>query len=86
MMDEALNNQVIKSIEDTYLKEFNNKYTVFLGAMCQNLLENFINRYGMIVTTDLEANINWTKNNIQLYSPIGNYFVGIDNCIQYIYN
>ena len=47
-MDKALNNQVINTVEDTYIKELNNRYNALLGVTCQDLLEHLIDRYGNI--------------------------------------
>ena len=55
-MNEALKNQVINSVEDTYLKGLKKKYTGFLVVTCRNLLEHLVDRYGKIMTTDLKSN------------------------------
>ena len=54
-MDEALKNQIITYVEDTYFKELKNKYTSFLGFMCCNLINHLLKRYGKIITADLKA-------------------------------
>ena len=54
-MDKALNNQVIDSVKDTYLKELNIKYTGFLGVTCHNIFEHLLDRCGRITTMDLET-------------------------------
>ena len=82
-MDEDLKNQVIKSFEEIDLKEFKNKYTVFLGVTFHNLLEDMLNIYRNITTTDIKA-INQQMNNpIESSLTIDKYFKFIDDCIQY---
>ena len=49
-MDKDLNNQVIDTAKDTYLKELKNKYTGFLGVTCRDRLKNILNRYSKITT------------------------------------
>ena len=41
-MDESLTNQDIYTVKDTYLKDLNNNYTVFLRFTCRDLLRNLI--------------------------------------------
>ena len=72
MMDEALSNQIIDSAKDTYLREFQNKYTGFLGVTCQDLLKHQLHCYGNITNADIESN-NWQINEpIDLSLPIDN--------------
>ena len=63
-MYEALNNQFINVVEDTYLKEWKNKYIFLLRVTCCNLLENLLDKYEKITTADLESN------NQQMNKPI----------------
>ena len=55
-MDEAFKNKVIETAKDTYIKELKNKYTLFLGVTCRDLLDHLTNRYGKITTMDLKVN------------------------------
>ena len=82
-MDEPLKNQVIDTSEYMYLKEFNNKYTVFLGDTCRDLLEHLLDRYGNITIADLEFNNQWMNELIDLSLPIDKYFDWIDECVQF---
>ena len=79
----VLNNQVIKSVEDTYLNEFNNKYTRFLRVTCRNILEHLVNLYRKIITIDLEANNQQMNEPIYSSLKIGNYFERIYDYIHY---
>ena len=82
-MEKAPKNQVINSIEDTYLKKLNKKYTGSLGVTCRNLPNHLINRYIQITTPDLESNSQKINEPINLSFPIDKYFERIDDCDQY---
>ena len=56
MMDEEPKGQLIDSVEDMYLKELKNEYTVFLRVTCCDILSYLIICYRNIMTTDLNAN------------------------------
>ena len=71
-MDEALKNQVIDTVKDTYLNGLNNKYTGLLRVTCCDLLQNLIDRYGKIMTTDLEYNNQQMNNPVHFSFPIDN--------------
>ena len=43
MTDKDFRNQVIYIIQDTYIKELKNKYSMFLGIMCCYILKDLIN-------------------------------------------
>ena len=45
-MDEALNRQVIETIEDTYIVELQNKYTGFMGINTIDLFQHKMYIYG----------------------------------------
>ena len=55
-MDEALNHQIIKTIEGTYTKELRNKYTRFTVVNMIDLVHHLIDRYGKIIEMDLKEN------------------------------
>ena len=73
-MDKALNNQVIQSVEDRYLKELKNKQIGFLGVMWHHMLENILDSYGNIMTTDLKAKNQQMNELINILLPIDKYF------------
>ena len=73
-MDESLNNQVIDTAKDTYLKELENKYTGFLGFTCRDIIEHLIDQYGRITTAYLEYNNQQMNDLINSYFPIDKYF------------
>ena len=55
-MDEALNHQIIKTIEGTYTKELRNKYTRFTVVNMIDLVHHLMDRYGKIIEIDLKEN------------------------------
>ena len=69
-MEKVLKNMVIGSVEDTYLKDLNNKYTGFLRVTCHDILVNLTNHYGNITTTELEEKNQWINEPIDLYLQI----------------
>ena len=83
-MDETLNNQFIDTFEETYLKELNNQYTIFLWVLCHNLFGHLLNLYGKFTTADLEENNHWMNNPIDLSLPTNKYFDQIDDCLQFV--
>jgi hypothetical protein len=85
-MDDALKNQVIDTINDTYLNELRNKYTGYLGVSTRDLFDHLLDRYGKITPAgiadiaDCKRRINEPPDSTQ---PIDIYFQTIDKCIQY---
>ena len=55
-MDEALKNQVINTMEYTYIKEIKNNYTILLGVIVCDFLKNLIDRYGKNMEAGFEVN------------------------------
>lgn len=55
-MDEALKNQVINTMEYTYIKEIKNNYTMLLGVIVCDFLKNLIDRYGKNMEAGFEVN------------------------------
>ena len=55
-MDEALKNQVINTMEYTYIKEIKNNYTMLLGVIVCDFLKNLIDRYGKNMAAGFEVN------------------------------
>ena len=82
-MDEALKNQVINSVEETYLKELKNKYTGFFGVTRCNLFGHLLDQYGKITTVNLESNNQRMNEPIDSSLPIDEYFERIYDCVQY---
>ena len=82
-MDESLKNQVIDTLEDMYLKELKNKYTVFLVVTLCDLLKHIFDRYGNIATSDLESNNKWINKPVYSSLPINKYFNQINDCVQF---
>ena len=80
-MDEVLNNQVTDTVGDTYIKDINNKYTVLLGVMFQDLQKNHNYWYRKITTADLETNNLQLNNIIDSSLRIDKYFEWVDNSI-----
>ena len=50
----ALKHQTIETIEDTYISELCNKYTVFMGVKTINLVYHLMDKYGKMTETDLK--------------------------------
>ena len=73
-MEEALNNQSIDYVKDTYLNELNNKYTVLLRATWRDLLKHMLDCYRKIMTANLEYKNQRTNVPIESSLSIGNYF------------
>ena len=71
------------TVEDKYLKEFNNKYTKFLAVTFFDLLEHLLERYGKITTTDLKYNNQRINEPIDSSLTINKHFEKIDDCIQF---
>ena len=67
MIDKVLKNQFINTVDDTYIQELNNKYTMFLGVLFRDLLEHLIDQYRNITTADLEMK-NLLRNNLVIPS------------------
>ena len=44
-MDEALNHQIIETIEETYISELHNKYTGSMGVNTIDLVHHLMDRY-----------------------------------------
>jgi uncharacterized protein (DUF433 family) len=82
-MDDALNAQVIDTINDTYLNKLRNKYMGYLGVSTRELFDHLLDRYGKITPADIadcKCRINESLDSTQ---PINVYFQTIDECIQY---
>ena len=45
-MDKSLKQQIIETIEETYIAELWNKYTGFMGVKTIDLVHHIMNRYG----------------------------------------
>ena len=82
-MDKALNNQVINSIEDTYFKELNNKYTRLLGVRCCNIPKNILDHYRNITTADPEANNQKMNKLTDASLSVDMYFECVNNYTHY---
>ena len=55
-MDEALKQQTIETIEDTYIKELRNKYTGFMKVKTIDLGYHLMEKYRKIIEIDLREN------------------------------
>ena len=82
-MEEAPKNQIIETIEDTYIEELCNKYKGFTGVKTIDLVHHLMDIYGKITETDLNNNQKKFDEALETAMPIGKYFEQIDDCIQY---
>ena len=82
-MDDALRVQLIDSVDDTYLCEVHNKYTVYLGITTRNLINHLLDCYGNITPAEFEACKVRMNEPIDSSQPIYLFFQRIDDCVQY---
>ena len=82
-MDESLKNQVIDTVEYTYLREFKNMNTGFLRVTFRDHLKHLLNRYRNITTADLEDNNQQMNKPIDSSLSIDKYFYIMDEYIQF---
>ena len=82
-MDESLKNQVIDTVEYTYLMEFKNMNTGFLRVTFRDHLKHLLNRYRNITTADLEDNNQQMNKPIDSSLSIDKYFYIMDEYIQF---
>ena len=53
-MDKALKNQIVETIENTYMAELRNQYTGFMGVRTIDMVHHIMERYGKVMETDLK--------------------------------
>ena len=82
-MDEALNYQVIETIEDNYITELRNKYIGLTVVKTIYLVRHIMDRYGEISETDLKENQKIFDEALDTITLIDKYFERIYDCIQY---
>ena len=85
-MDEALKDQIIGNIEDTYIAEPQNKYTGLMVLKMIDLVHHLMDRYGKIVETNLKENRKRLNETLDTNIPNVKYFEIIYECIQYLYS
>jgi hypothetical protein len=82
-MDDAIQSQVIDTINDTYLCELRNKYTGYLGVSTRDLFDHLLDRYGKITPHNIEECKTRMNDPIDSTQPIDIYFKKVDDCVQY---
>ena len=55
-MDDALKTQLLDAVEEPYVSELCNRYTVYMGVTTRYLLDHLMDQYGNITAADHKAN------------------------------
>ena len=67
-MDKALKQQILETIEETYITELRNKYTGLMGVKTIYLVHYLMRKYGKF--TEMDLNKNQNRFNKTLYTTI----------------
>ena len=79
-VEETLKDQLIDSVEYTYLFFMKVRYIVYLGISVRYILYHLLLRYGKINDHDLVENMKLLKIPLDTVSPIDLYFKQVEDC------
>ena len=82
-MDDALKTQLMDTVEEPYVRELRNRYTVYMGVPTQDLLDHLMDIYGNITAANLKANETCINEALDNSRPIDVFFQRIDDAVQY---
>ena len=84
--DQALQQQLLSSVDDMYLKALKQPHLGYTNRTCFDLLTHLYDNYGQISQIDLSDNESRMKTSYDISTPIQNLFTQIDDAIEYAVN
>ena len=82
-MDDALKNQLLDSVKDTYVRELRNQYTRYMEETTRDLLDHLMDRYSNITSYNLKFNKARINEAFDHSRPIDVFFQFINDAVQY---
>ena len=82
-VDLACKGLILDAVDEDYLEEKRNKFTVYSLETAKEILEHLIKTYGKISLVDLENNKARLQEPIDPDLPIDVYLKLVDDCFQY---
>ena len=84
-VDAALKQEIIAAIEETHLSAKKQCYMGFKGVSAKSLVYHLMERYGKILTSDIETCRQALAEPIEVDRPINLYFQQVENSIQFVH-
>ena len=81
MVENALKNQLVNAINDIYIKDLQDRVTVFSTISARDILEYLYRIYGSVTPVQLTANDERFRDPYDGSTDLEAHFNGIDDCL-----